>query len=143
VRLPSTYNINVDPGLEAIVLRCLAVNPGDRYPDAMALLEDLDLWEPGHADARLATESPKTSKEALPGFTGRDLRQEAITALRAAFDQAKDPLNLMTAADLLQEAMGKDPDLRDRYAPQLDLWRKGIMHCPADTRTRRPGRRGE
>jgi hypothetical protein len=108
----------------------------------MALLEDLDLWEPGHADVRLATESPKTSKEALPGFTGRDLRQEATAALRAAFDQAKDPLNLMTAADLLQEAMGKDPGLRERYAPQLDLWRKGIMHCPADTLTRRPGRRG-
>jgi serine/threonine-protein kinase len=142
VRMLSTYNINVDPGLEAIVLRCLAVNPGDRYLNAMALLADLDLWEPGHADARLATENAKTSKDVLPGFTGRDLRQEATVALRAAFDQAKNPMNLMTAADLLEEAMGKDPGLRDRYATQLDLWRKGIMHCPADTLTRRPGRRG-
>jgi serine/threonine-protein kinase len=135
MRLPSAYNINIDPGLEGILLRCLAVNPADRYPNAVALLADLELWEPGHADARLSSESPKTSKEALPGFTGRDLHAEAANALNVAFDVAQDPLNLMTAADLLEEAMGKDPDLRERYAPQLELWRKGIMHCPADTLT--------
>jgi len=143
VRLPSDYNINIGPGLEGILLRCLAINPADRYPDAMALLKDLELWEPGHADPRFATESPKTSKLALPGYTGRDLPGEAASAVETAFSVAKDPLSLMTAADLLEEAMGKDPRLRERYAPQLELWRKGIMHCPADTLTRRPTKRGK
>jgi serine/threonine-protein kinase len=143
VRLPSDYNINIDPGLEGILLRCLAINPADRYPDALALLQDLELWEPGRAAPRLSSDSPKTSKLALPGYTGRDLHQEAATALQASFEVAKSPLNLATAADLLEEAMGKDPGLRERYAPQLELWRKGIMHCPANTLTRSPAGRGK
>lgn len=139
IRLPSLYNINVDAGLEGIVLRCLAVKPEDRYPSAVALLADLELWEPGHADASLESESPKTSKQALSGFTGRDLKEEATRAVREAFQVAKDPLNLMTAADLLEEALGKDPRLRERYGTQLELWRKGIMHCPVDTLSKRIG----
>lgn len=139
IRLPSLYNINVDAGLEGIVLRCLAVKPEDRYPSAVALLADLEFWEPGHADASLESESPKTSKQALSGFTGRDLKEAATRAVREAFQVAKDPLNLMTAADLLEEALCKDPRLRERYGTQLELWRKGIMHCPADTLSKRVG----
>lgn len=141
IRLPSLYNISVDAGLEGVMLRCLAADPGDRYRNAVALLADLELWEPGHADARAASEFPKTSKEALPGYTSRDLKKEAVGALRSAFRTAKDPLNLMTAADLLEEAMCKDPGLRERFGVQLELWRKGIMHCPVDTLTKRPGSR--
>jgi hypothetical protein len=41
---------------------------------------------------------------------------------------ASDPTHLMQAADLLEEAISKDPTLRDRHEPQLRLWRKGVMH---------------
>lgn len=143
LRLPSLYNINIDAGLEGIVLSCLAVDPADRYPNAVALLADLELWEPATADSGLSCESPKTSKQALAGYTNRDLQAEAASAVREAFLAAKDPLNLMTAADLLEEALCKDPGLRDRYGTQLELWRKGIMHCPIDTLTKRRGTRGQ
>lgn len=59
--------------------------------------------------------------------------------MREAFQVAKDPLSLMTAADLLEEVMRKDPELRDCYGTQLELWRKGIMHCPADALSKRIG----
>jgi hypothetical protein len=39
----------VDPGLEAIVLRCLAKAPADRYPNAEALEEALRDWSPTRA----------------------------------------------------------------------------------------------
>ncbi|NCA71044.1 MAG: serine/threonine protein kinase [Sphingobacteriia bacterium] len=141
IRLPSDYNINIDPGLEGILLRCLAFNPVDRYPNAIALLADLELWEPGHADTRQGADLPKTSKDALPGYTGRDLHGEALAALDAAFKMARDPLSLSAAADLLEEAMGKDPGLRERYGIQLDQWRKGIMHCQVTTLTQGRGTR--
>jgi hypothetical protein len=43
-----------------------------------------------------------------------------------AVTMARRPGSLMSAADLLEEAINKDPDLRDRYENQLKLWRRGV-----------------
>lgn len=43
---PSLINSEIEPGLEAIVLRCLAKEPERRYESAHALLEALEAWEP-------------------------------------------------------------------------------------------------
>lgn len=40
--MPSTINPNIPGGLEQIIVRTMAHDPGDRYPSAAALLTDLD-----------------------------------------------------------------------------------------------------
>lgn len=132
LRPPSAYNIAVDGGLESVLYRCLAADPADRYADAMALLEDLERWSPGSADTdKGASRSTFTSKAALPERSPHDLRGEARVALGEALVVARDPTRLMEAADLLEEALSRDPGLRPVYESQLALWRKGVMHVSA------------
>ena len=76
---PSQMQRNIPLDLEAVVLRCLAKNPKDRYPDTPSLAEALDAcadaanWSPAHAaDWWQATElepgenTPRRSRSGLP-----------------------------------------------------------------------------
>jgi tetratricopeptide (TPR) repeat protein len=45
--LPSSFNPDVSPELDAIVLMCLEKDPGQRYPDGAALSTDLRRWLDG------------------------------------------------------------------------------------------------
>jgi predicted Ser/Thr protein kinase len=55
-RPPSGTRAEVDRDLDLIVLRCLAKDPGDRYPSAEALARDLGRYLAGESvDARLVT----------------------------------------------------------------------------------------
>lgn len=133
IRPPRVYNINVDPGLESIVFRCLAADPQDRYPDAGRLLSDLEEWEPGYAGSGSSVSASGIStKQDLTQGSPHDLKQEATDAIDRAHELARDPASLHAAADLLEEGLSKDPSLRDRYGYQLGLWRKGIMHVSTD-----------
>jgi len=128
IRPPSIYNVNVDAGLESIVYRCLAASPSDRYADANELLHDLEKWQPGFKPSGPSVSiSRPSSKTAIAERSPHDLAGEARNALQEAIRMAQNPTKLMMAADLLEEAISKDPALRDRYASQLRLWRKGIM----------------
>jgi len=129
IRPPSIYNVGVDAGLEAIIFRCLAASPSDRYTDAKDLLLDLEKWKPGYkSPGASVSESKRSLKTAIVERSPHDLKDEARNALQEAMQIAQDPTKLMSAADLLEEALSKDPALRDRYEWQLQLWRKGIMH---------------
>jgi eukaryotic-like serine/threonine-protein kinase len=140
VRPPSLYNVQVDAGLESILFRCLAAAPGDRYPSAAELLRDLEEWRPGQARADGSfSASRQGSKFAIEERTPHDLKAEARRALEEALRLARDPTGLSQAADLLEEALSKDPDLREGHEPQLKLWRKGVMHASTAGR-RAPGR---
>ena len=46
---PSSLRAGVDPGLDAVVLRCLEKDPARRYPGAEALARDLAMWLGGKA----------------------------------------------------------------------------------------------
>jgi len=129
IRPPSMYNVHVDSGLESIIFRCLAATPSDRYKTATEFLADIEKWKPGYR-ARGSSVSQSTGKEktAIAERSPHNLRGEAKRALQEAIHIADDPGKLMSAADLLEEAISKDPTLRDRYETQLRLWRKGIMH---------------
>lgn len=129
IRPPSIYNVNVDAGLESIIFRCLAASPSDRYPNASELLLDLEKWNPGYKPSGLSmSQVTKGSKTAIAENSPHDLKKEAESALQEAIKIAKDPTKLMLAADLLEEAISKDPDLRERFKSQLQMWRKGVMH---------------
>lgn len=129
IRPPRIYNINVDAGLESIIFRCLAASASDRYADANELLRDLEKWKPGcNPSGPSVSQSKRGSKTAIAEGSPHDLKGEARNAFQEAIQIAQDPTKLMSAADLLEEAISKDPALRARYQSQLQLWRKGIMH---------------
>lgn len=129
IRPPSMYNVNIDSGLESIIFRCLAAKPSDRYKTATEFLADLEKWKPGYKPrGSSVSQSTGKGKTAITERSPHDLKGEAKKALREAMHIADDPAKLMSAADLLEEAISKDPTLRDRYETQLHLWRKGIMH---------------
>ncbi|MDF1798893.1 MAG: serine/threonine-protein kinase [Planctomycetota bacterium] len=129
LRPPSVFNINVDPALESILYRCLAANAKDRYGNALELLEDLEHWAPSSAKpSTLVSEWSPESKGAMPHASSHDFQAEARASLEAAMRMAGSPAGLATAADLLEEAISKSPDLMDRYRVHLDLWRRGVMH---------------
>lgn len=129
IRPPSIYNLSVDAGLESIIFRCLAASPSDRYTDASELLVDLEHWEPGAAPGGTSvSQSSRGSKAALGENSPHNLKHEAQDALHEAMQIAQNPTELTRAADLLEEAISKDPGLFEGYESQLRLWRKGIMH---------------
>lgn len=144
IRPPSIYNVQVDSGLESIIFRCLAASPSDRYADAKALLSDLEKWEPGYkAPGASVSQSKRSAKTAISENSPHDLRGEARNAFQEAIQIAQDPTKLMAAADLLEEAISKDPALRERYESQLQLWRKGITHVSTANIRRIPRRGGK
>lgn len=126
-RPASVYNVEVDPVLDAVLARCLAKGPADRYPSAHALLEELSRWRPGAGrDATVtASNAGKSSKVTLGTPSPMDSTPPE-TAAREALELAKDPRQLMAAADLLEGALTRDPALRDRYESRLKLWRRGL-----------------
>jgi len=139
IRPPRTYNVAVDPALESVIFRCLAADPTDRYQHAQDLLDDLDQWDPTYTppgeSMSVINPTPKTTPTDLPS----DLGAQAQKDLRAALELSRNPTQLWSAADLLEEALSKDPALRDRYGSQLRLWRKGIMPATADDLKKIPG----
>ena len=124
---PSEFNLDADRFLDGIVFKALQKRAVDRYPTAKELLIALDGWQP--APPRKPTKKPKmlsseASKIALNMASPLDdeLAQELI---QKAF-RTRQAGHLAEAADLMEEAFNKSPDLRKRYANQVKLWRCGI-----------------
>ena len=128
LRPASVYNMAVDSSLDSILSRCLTRNPSERYPDASAMLEDLNRWHTGRPDM---SSSPTSSVQPGEGKIAMGMRSptDAIPVhdmVRRALAMSKNPGSLMSAADLLEEAVNKAPELREQYESQLKLWRRGI-----------------
>ncbi|MBN2547795.1 MAG: serine/threonine protein kinase [Anaerolineales bacterium] len=125
---PSQLNIQVDPGLDQIVCRCLAIHPKNRYPSAIQLLADLEKWkpvEPGSiSPAKMVI--TETNKDAL-GPVSSPNQSEARGMVEKALKLARRADRLSEAADLMEEAFNKWPDLREEYEWQVTLWRRGVM----------------
>lgn len=119
LRPASVYNIAVDPALDSILSRCLEKIAKDRYPDASSLLADLRTWRGNQSNHQ-------PSAKAAPTPAAPADRAAAAQRARQAVELARQPGKLMIAADLLEEAVSQAPDLRNRYAAQLKLWRQGV-----------------
>ena len=121
------FNPRVDDGLESILSRSLKLNPDERYSNAMEMLEDLGRWEPSKSRSLVqGGDSIDGSKSAL-GSVSKPKERNPQTMATLAMSLARDPSKLMEAADLLEEAIMKQPSLRERYKYQLKLWRRGIV----------------
>lgn len=127
---PGRLNIQADPELDRIVVRALAREPGDRYRNAMEMLEELERWKPRRAGP------PPGPKPALPQDGSKEVLgpQSSVDEERgkAMADQAvklsRQVEKLAEAADLMEEAFNKLPDLREKYQYQVKLWRRGIAY---------------
>lgn len=123
----SRLNILIDPPLDQIIGRSLALDPTARYQTASHMLEDLSGWRPRElSESSKPRSSPDASKSAIgPGGTSLD-EQEAENMANDAVALSRQSTKLQAAADLMEEAFNKSPRLRERYEYQLKLWRKGI-----------------
>jgi serine/threonine-protein kinase len=127
LRPASVYNMSVDAALDAILSRCLAARAADRYHNASALLEDLSRWNPELPSTISCT--PSHTGMHSKGIFGQRPSSDATAArkmIEDAFVASQDPGSLMSAADLLEEAINKAPELREQYENRLKLWRRGI-----------------
>lgn len=127
IRPPSMYNAQVDPALESVIFRCLAAKPGDRYSNAGELLKDLEIWEQRFTDPVASVSEFHATKSSEFGESATELNRQARVELKEALKIAQDPTKLTLAADLLEEAISKDPNLFERFGGQLRDWRRGIM----------------
>ena len=123
---PSLLNYQVDPRLEQIIVRCLAIRPQERYPTARELLADLEAWRPATAPARLPAYEQPSSKAAL-GPAASPNQSSAESMARRALTLAQSAAGLGEAADLMEEAFNLWPALRSQYEYNVRLWRRGIM----------------
>ena len=67
-----------------------------------------------------------TADKSVFGTPTSDDFEQAKKMVGEAVATAVDPGRLMEAADLLEEAINKAPELRDQYESQLKLWRRGV-----------------
>ena len=126
---PSQYNVEANPALDCIVLKCLSPKPEDRYADAKELLKALDVWKPGMSfpdeSAPSSSSMSRFSKDAF-GHQSTPDQSEAESLVSQAIQTAKQKGNLKEAADMMEEAFNKWPSLREKHATKITLWRRGI-----------------
>ncbi len=124
---PSRLNLNVNPFLDQITLKALAIEPSARYLNAMEFLKDLKKWKPSktakHTD--IAINQAETTKEALGVHTPVD-ETKATELLKEALSLSIYSNKLNDAADLLEQAFLRFPDYKEKYEYLAKLWRKGI-----------------
>ncbi len=125
---PSQLNLQAGPAIDQIVLRSLAIRPEERYATAKELLADLEKWRPA---ARPTKENVKsvpsgTTKSALGEVSSLN-KAKAQKMVDQAILLANHPQKLSEAADLMEEAFNKWPELRTDYEYQVKLWRRGII----------------
>jgi eukaryotic-like serine/threonine-protein kinase len=123
---PSETNPDVNRALDSIVMKTLEKRADDRYPTAKELLSALENWKPTTHESmhKAKTLSSEPSKAVLgmpsPADEGlaQHLLEKALRARRAG--------RLAEAADLMEESFNKSPELRQKYAHHVKLWRCGI-----------------
>jgi serine/threonine protein kinase len=121
---PGSINGECDQVLDRICLRSLAINPQDRYLNAKEMLIDLENWGPV-LDRKANIYPSQTSKESLGTFSPLD-EVAGRKLVSQALELAKKPNKLFQAADVMEEAFLKFPDMRVQYGDLVKLWRRGI-----------------
>lgn len=125
IRPASDLNADVNIALDDIITRSLDFRAANRFQNAMEMLDALERWKPGHEVTSSKQLTADVSKAALGTGHSSPNQQIAEQMARQAIDLKKQG-RLSDAADVMEEAFNKWPDLRHKYAPQVRLWRCGI-----------------
>jgi len=129
LKAPSQLNVSVDEKLDALVYQSLALNPKDRFQNALDLQKALEAWVPGKRQRKKKTpvgsEYSEFAKTALGPRSAPD-EQHAKKMVGEALKMACYVGKLNDAADLMEEAFNNWPVLREKYEIRVTLWRKGI-----------------
>jgi len=123
----SHFNAQVDPALDSILSRTLALDPADRYPNARAMLNDITTWKSRESGRSGKRKEIIDEYKTAPETSSQSNEVAVIQMTQKALKLSKDVRKLTEAADLLEEALNRYPKLRERYEYQLRLWRRGIM----------------
>jgi eukaryotic-like serine/threonine-protein kinase len=125
---PSRFNVQVDPLLDRITLKALSINKETRYQNALELLNDLKKWRPKTSSDKTGSKGGDSyNTKTTLGVHAPPNEGEARKMIKEAIKLSRNACNLQEAADLMEEAFNKWPDLRVQYESQLSLWRKGIV----------------
>lgn len=125
IRPPSEFNADVNGALDLIVAKALRFEIPERFQNAMEMLDALERWKPGQRPASTKQMVPDFSKEAL-GHPQLSRNEELGDEMAKQSIELKKQGRLAEAADLMEEAFNKWPNLRHKYEPQVKLWRCGI-----------------
>jgi len=124
-----TFNFEVDEALDAILSKCLKIEPHLRYDKVGSLLGDLRRWKP--------TRRPITSQIAMTLPDEKVARgnekspspeqQRALELINAAEQLAREH-RLAEASRLGDEALSIWPSLAASWSHRIHLWRKGLSN---------------
>jgi serine/threonine-protein kinase len=109
----SSLNGGIDNWLDRILARALAINPAERYPHVMALLEDLEAR--GRSNA-----SPPQTVPSIPSSAEPEARQILARAVRVRGNDKDEALKL------LRRAMNIYPPYREDYKGLLKAWENDL-----------------
>lgn len=123
----SDANPDVNSSLDRIIAKSLDFNVEKRFQSAGELLDALDSWKPGtdKISPKAMTSNFEMSKTALGIDHSSPNKDEAEKMAQIAIEQKRIG-NLADAADIMEEAFNKWPELRGKYANYVKLWRCGI-----------------
>jgi len=125
--LASDANPDVNRSLNHIIAKALDFRPENRFQNAMELLDALDSWQPSldSITPKIKLVESEMSKTALGVAHSSPNMEEGEKMVQKAIELKKTG-KLGDAADIMEEAFNKCPDLRDKYANYVKLWRCGI-----------------
>lgn len=124
-RPASELNAEANEGLDGIIGKALRLKPSERFQNAMEMLDALEAWKPGIPQIGKKAGSADFSKAALGAEHSSPNQRNAEELANKALEMKRGG-RLADAADLMEEAFNKWPDLRHKFAPQVRLWRCGI-----------------
>ena len=113
---PSEYNSKVSGNLDEIVMKCLKINPDNRYCDALDLLGDIELF----IDEFIGNGEIETVSD---DFDGENIEYVINENLKKAFALAKSENKLNEAIEILEKEILSDYDVRRCYGETLRMWK--------------------
>lgn len=123
----SDINPDANRALDEIIAKALHQKPQDRFRNAVEMLDALDAWTPGvDTGGKKVMPASSLMSKSLAGVHHSSPNKTAAEKMAGEALQLKKTGRLGEAADIMEEAFNKWPQLRGKYANQVKLWRCGI-----------------